>query len=55
MFGWRFIRRRHRGWWCSIARQCPADAWVRLPADQPYLLKHQPQTGLKIPPPVWNG
>ena len=26
---------------CSIAMQCPADAWVRVPADQPYLLKHK--------------
>ena len=26
---------------CSIAKQCPADAWVRLPADKPYLLKHK--------------
>jgi electron transport complex protein RnfB len=24
---------------CSIARVCPGDAFVRLPADQPYLLK----------------
>ncbi|MCB1077044.1 MAG: hypothetical protein KDM64_04355, partial [Verrucomicrobiae bacterium] len=26
---------------CSIAMQCPSDAWVRLPLDQPYLLKHK--------------
>ncbi|MFK5924532.1 MAG: ferredoxin [Verrucomicrobiota bacterium] len=26
---------------CSIAMQCPSDAWVRLPADQPYILKHK--------------
>jgi electron transport complex protein RnfB len=26
---------------CSIAMQCPADAWERLPADKPYLLKHK--------------
>lgn len=39
---------------CSIARQCPADAWVRLPADQPYLLKHQPAGQLKIRGPEWN-
>ncbi len=25
---------------CSIAMQCPADAWERVPADQPYILKH---------------
>jgi electron transport complex protein RnfB len=24
---------------CSIARDCPADAWRRVPADRPYLLK----------------
>jgi len=24
---------------CSIAAACPADAWRRIPADQPYLLK----------------
>lgn len=24
---------------CSIARVCPGDAFVRLPADEPYLLK----------------
>jgi Na+-translocating ferredoxin:NAD+ oxidoreductase subunit B len=24
---------------CSIARACPADAWSRVPASQPYLLK----------------
>jgi electron transport complex protein RnfB len=26
---------------CSIAMQCPADAWERLPADKPYLLRHK--------------
>jgi electron transport complex protein RnfB len=31
---------------CSIAMQCPSDAWVRLPADQPYLLKHKPKPEL---------
>lgn len=36
---------------CSIARQCPADAWVRLPADQPYRLKHPNNAQLRIPPP----
>lgn len=42
---------------CSIARQCPADAWVRLPADQPYMLKHkfQPKTSFKVELPVWRG
>jgi len=29
---------------CSIAMQCPADAWSRVPADQPYILKHKPAT-----------
>jgi Na+-translocating ferredoxin:NAD+ oxidoreductase subunit B len=24
---------------CGIARNCPADAWSRIPADDPYLLK----------------
>lgn len=24
---------------CSIARNCPADAFTRLPADRPYMLK----------------
>lgn len=36
---------------CSIARQCPADAWVRLPADQPYLLKHNNNAQLRFAPP----
>ena len=36
---------------CSIARQCPADAWERVPAGQPYKLKHQPAAQLRIPPP----
>lgn len=40
---------------CSIARQCPADAWVRLPADQPYLLKHPNNAQLRIPPPPPRG
>ena len=41
---------------CSIARQCPADAWVRLPASEPYLLKHQlhPKTQLKMELPEWT-
>ncbi len=24
---------------CSIAANCPADAWVRVPANQPYIIK----------------
>jgi len=41
---------------CSIARQCPSDAWVRLPASDPYLLKHKSRskTPLKIELPQWN-
>lgn len=27
---------------CSIAMKCPADAWERVPASQPYKLKHKP-------------
>ena len=34
---------------CSIARQCPADAWDRVPVDQPYRLKHQPAAAWSIP------
>ena len=26
---------------CSIAMQCPSDAWERLPANDPYILKHK--------------
>ena len=26
---------------CSIAKVCPADAWSRVPASQPYLFRHQ--------------
>ena len=26
---------------CSIAMQCPADAWERVPANEPYILKHE--------------
>jgi len=36
---------------CSIARQCPADAWSRVPADQPYKLKHQQTASLRIQKP----
>lgn len=36
---------------CSIARQCPANAWERVPADQPCKLKHKPKGGMKIEPP----
>ena len=41
---------------CSIARQCPADAWVRLPASEPYLLKHKlhPVSPLKVELPPWK-
>lgn len=34
---------------CSIARQCPADAWERVPADQPYKLKHQTESLMQPP------
>lgn len=27
---------------CSIALKCPSGAWSRVPADQPYKLKHTP-------------
>jgi Na+-translocating ferredoxin:NAD+ oxidoreductase subunit B len=36
---------------CSIARQCPADAWERVPVDQPYKLKHKQTADLRIQPP----
>ena len=41
---------------CSIARQCPSDAWVRLPASEPYLLKHKlhAKTQLKMELPQWT-
>lgn len=39
---------------CSIARQCPADAWSRVPADLPYQLKHQETASLRIQRPQWN-
>ena len=32
---------------CSIAMQCPSDAWVRQPLDQPYILKHKQDYPLK--------
>jgi hypothetical protein len=32
---------------CSIARQCPANAWERVPANQPYKLKHLHTAGLR--------
>jgi electron transport complex protein RnfB len=25
---------------CSIAARCPADAFVRIPAGKPYIIKH---------------
>jgi len=28
---------------CSIAAECPSGAFVRLPADRPYIVKHQVQ------------
>lgn len=28
---------------CSIAAECPSGAYVRLPADRPYIVKHQVQ------------
>jgi electron transport complex protein RnfB len=30
---------------CAIATACPADAFVRVPADEPYLLKTRPRDG----------
>lgn len=36
---------------CSIARQCPADAWERVPADQPYRIKHVQTASLRMQPP----
>jgi electron transport complex protein RnfB len=41
---------------CSIARHCPADAWVRLPASDPYLLKHDQSqaSNLRVELPKWN-
>lgn len=30
---------------CSIAAACPADAFVRVPERQPYLLKHKGRSG----------
>jgi electron transport complex protein RnfB len=36
---------------CSIARQCPADAWERVPAEQAYKLKHTQHASLRIQPP----
>ena len=32
---------------CSIAMQCPSGAWERVPADQPYILKHEQDYPLK--------
>ena len=34
---------------CAIARQCPSDAWRRVPADRPYRLKHQQQNVSELP------
>lgn len=36
---------------CSIAMQCPSDAWERVPADNPYILKHEQSANLRIKPP----
>ncbi len=30
---------------CAIAHSCPAEAFQRVPADEPYLLKGAPKTG----------
>ncbi len=30
---------------CSIAAGCPSGAYIRLPADRPYIVKHQTQKG----------
>ncbi len=36
---------------CSIARQCPANAWERVPAREPYRLKHEPSHVAELPGP----
>ena len=36
---------------CSIARQCPSNAWERVPADQPYKLKHKRENVAQLPQP----
>jgi Na+-translocating ferredoxin:NAD+ oxidoreductase subunit B len=37
---------------CAIARQCPADAWERVPVGEPYKLKHKPTAALRVQPPA---
>ena len=41
---------------CSIAMQCPSDAWERVPSSDPYLLKHVPRdtAQLRIQPPHFH-
>ncbi len=36
---------------CSIARQCPANAWERVPIGQPYRLKHHAMHVAQLPGP----
>jgi len=32
---------------CAIAQACPADAFIRLPAEEPYVIKHDGAEGLR--------
>ena len=31
---------------CAIAAQCPSDAFIRVPADKPYVIKHKGPRGI---------
>jgi electron transport complex protein RnfB len=33
---------------CAIAQSCPAGAWQRIPADQPYLVKDRAPQAQKV-------
>lgn len=45
---------------CSIAMQCPSDAWSQVPANEPYMLKHEQEEvahielDLQSSPSVWQ-
>jgi electron transport complex protein RnfB len=39
---------------CSIARNCPVDAFRRVPADRPYLFKGQPVAEDAVETSVWT-
>jgi electron transport complex protein RnfB len=39
---------------CSIAVACPADAFVRLPAERPYIVKHDGQNAWLNPEPGYG-